>query len=333
MKERRIFLKQLALLTGSMMLPVTGFTRDYKDKWGDILPLRTLGKTGEKVTMLGLGGYHVGVNTGRDAQELIEKAMEGGIRFFDTAESYQNGGSEIIYGKYLVPKYRDEVFIMTKSTATDAITAKQHLEGSLQRMKCDYIDLWQVHSLKTPKDVDSRIENEVLEVFEKAKAEGKVKHIGFTGHQNPFAHKQFLDKTIDNDVFETVQMPVNIIDSHFHSFIKNVLPLAIDRNLGVLAMKTLSNGRFFEEIKSEDKTGSNSYKPLIPNYISIKEALYFVWSLPISVLITGADKKEYLEEKIELAKSFTIYSDDERLELLDRVFEKASNKIEYYKKK
>ncbi len=333
MKERREFLKQLALLTGSMMLPISGFAEIKKDKWGNILPLRTLGKTGEKVTMLGLGGYHVGINPGRDAQELIEKAMEGGIRFFDTAESYQNGGSEKIYGKYLVPKYRDEVFIMTKSTATDAIKAKQHLEGSLQRMKCDYIDLWQVHSLKTPKDVDNRIENEVLEVFEKAKAEGKVKHIGFTGHQNPFAHKQFLDKTIDNDVFSTVQMPINIIDSHFHSFIKNVLPLAIDRNLGVLAMKTLSNGRFFEEMKNEDKTGSNLNKPLIPNYISIKEALYFVWSLPISVLITGADKIEFLEEKIELAKSFTIYSDDERLELLDRVFEKASNKIEYYKKK
>ena len=332
MQERREFLKQLALLTGSMMLPISGFAEIKKDKWGNILPLRTLGKTGEKVTMLGLGGYHVGINPGRDAQELIEKAMEGGIRFFDTAESYQNGGSEKIYGKYLVPKYRDEVFIMTKSTATDAIKAKQHLEGSLQRMKCDYIDLWQVHSLKTPKDVDNRIENEVLEVFEKAKAEGKVKHIGFTGHQNPFAHKQFLDKTIDNDVFSTVQMPINIIDSHFHSFIKNVLPLAIDRNLGVLAMKTLSNGRFFEEMNNEDKTGSNLNKPLIPNYISIKEALYFVWSLPISVLITGADKMEYLEEKIELAKSFTIYSDDERIELLDRVFEKASNKIEYYKK-
>ena len=332
MQERREFLKQLALLTGSMMLPISGFAEIKKDKWGNILPLRTLGKTGEKVTMLGLGGSHVEWNTDKNAQALIEKAMEGGIRFFDTAESYGNGRSEELYGKFLVPKYRDQVFIMSKSTATDAVTAKQHLEGSLQRMRCDYIDLWQVHSLKTPEDVDNRIENEVLEVFEKAKAEGKVKHIGFTGHQNPFAHKQFLDKTSDNDIFETVQMPINIIDSHFHSFIKNVLPLAVERNLGVLAMKTLSNGRFFEEMKSENKIGSNSNEPIIPNFISIKEALYFVWSLPISVLITGADKMEYLDEKIELAKNFTKYSDAERLELLGRVFEKASNKIEYYKK-
>jgi len=332
MEERRDFLKKLALLSGSMMLPISSFAQTNKDKWGEILPLRTLGKTGEKVTMLGLGGYHAGLNTGRDAQELLEKAMEGGIRFYDTAESYQNGGSEIIYGKYLVPKYRDDVFIMTKSTAKDAATAKQHLEGSLQRMNCDYIDLWQVHSLRTPNDVDNRIENEVLEVFEKAKAEGKVKHIGFTGHQNPFAHKHFLDKTFDNDIFETVQMPINIIDPHYHSFIKNVLPLAIERDLGVLAMKTLSNGRFFEEMKTSDQQDGKSIDPLVPNYISVKEALYFVWSLPVSVLITGADTMEYLEEKIELAKNFNIYSESERLELLTRVFDKASNDIEYYKK-
>jgi aryl-alcohol dehydrogenase-like predicted oxidoreductase len=332
MKERRDFLRQLAMLTGGMMLPISSFAHSNKDKWGSLLPLRTLGKTGQKVTMLGLGGWHAGDNTDRDAQELIEKAMEGGIRFFDTAESYQDGGSEIIYGKYLVPKYRDDVFIMTKSTADNAVTAKEHLEGSLQRMKCDYIDLWQVHSLRTPQDVDNRIKNDVLEVFEKAKAEGKVKHIGFTGHQNPFANKHFLDRTYDNDIFETVQMPINIIDSHFHSFIKNVLPLAIERNLGVLAMKTLSNGRFFKEMKKSDDQGGKSNDSLIPDYISIKEALYFVWSLPVSVLITGADKMEYLEEKIELAKNLAEYSDTERFELLNRVFEKASNKIEYYKK-
>ncbi len=144
---------------------------------------------------------------------------------------------------------RDNVFIMSKSTATDDITAKKHLEGTLKRLKCDYIDLWQVHSLETPDDTDNRIRNRVLEVFEKAKAEGKVKHIGFTGHQNPFAHKQMLDRTADNDIFETMQMPVNIIDPHFHSFIKNVMPIAVKRNFGILAMKTLSDGRFFKEKK------------------------------------------------------------------------------------
>lgn len=332
MHGRRDFLKELAVLTGSLMLPLSNFAGSKKDKWGEILPLRTLGKTGEKVTMLGLGGFHVGWTTEKDAQEVIEKAMEGGVRFFDTAESYDNGGSEIRYGKYLVPKYRDEIFIMSKSTATDGITAKKHLEGSLKRLKCDYINLWQVHSLQTPEDVDNRIKNEVLEYFVKAKAEGKVKHIGFTGHQNPFAHKQMLDKTAANDIFETVQMPINVIDSHFHSFIKNVLPFAIDKNLGILAMKTLSDGRFFKEKKVLDKIEWESDDPIIPNYISVKEALYFVWSLPVSVLITGAENKELLREKIELSTSFTKLSENDRYELINKVFEKAGNKIEYYKK-
>ncbi|MEN8226582.1 MAG: aldo/keto reductase [Bacteroidota bacterium] len=332
MHERRDFLKQMAMLTGSLMLPVSSFARSNKDKWGDILPLRTLGKTGEKVTMLGLGGYHVGWTTEKDAQGVIEKAMEGGVRFFDTAESYDKGGSEIRYGKYLVPKYRDDVFIMSKTAAKDGITATQHLEDSLRRLKCDYIDLWQVHSLQTPEDVNNRIENEILAVFEKAKVEGKVRHIGFTGHQNPFALKQMLDKTAENDIFETVQMPINVIDSHFHSFIKNILPLVVDRNFGILAMKTLSDGRFFREKKTIDKILWESDDPIVPNYISVKEALYFVWSLPVSVLITGAENKELLQEKIELATNFTKLSENDRYELVYKTFEKAGNQVEYYKK-
>ena len=331
MHERRDFLKQLAMLTGSLIPPVSSLLQPMRDKWGDTLPLRTLGKTKQKVTMLGVGGYHVGWTTERDAAEVIETAMEGGIRFFDTAESYDDGGSEKRYGKYLVPKYRDQVFIMSKSTAHDGKTARAHLEGSLKRLNCDYIDLWQVHALSTPADVDARIENEVLDVFEKAKSEGKVRHIGFTGHQNPFAHKQMLDKTIDRDIFETIQMPVNVIDAHFHSFIENVLPLALERNFGILAMKTLSDGRFFKEKKAIDKIEWTSDDPVIPNYISIQEALYFVWSLPISVLITGAENKEFLQEKIDLARKFSGLSEEDRYQQLLNVSQKAGGKVEYYK--
>ena len=332
MQERRDFLQKLALLTGSMMLPPANYETSKKDRWGELLPLRTLGKTGKHVTMLGLGGFHVGWTTEKDAQEVIEKAMEGGIRFFDTAESYADGGSEIRYGKYLVPKYRDEVFIMSKSTAVDGATAKEHLEASLKRLQCDYLDLWQVHSLKTPADVDHRIESEILEVFEKAKGEGKVRHIGFTGHQNPFAHKQMFDKTVEDDIFETVQMPINVIDSHFHSFIKNILPLALDRNFGILAMKTLSDGRFFKEKKRLEEIQWESDDPIVPTYISIREALNFVWSLPVSVLITGAENQAFLQEKIDLAKDFVSISEVDRYALMDKVVEKAGNTIEYYKK-
>ncbi|PWD98717.1 aldo/keto reductase [Marinilabilia rubra] len=332
MYERREFLKHLALLTGSLMVPFPNLAGSKNDKWGEILPLRKLGKTGENVTMLGLGGFHVGWTTEKDAQEVIETAIEGGIRFFDTAESYDSGGSEKRYGRYLVPNFRDDVFIMTKSTARDGATALQHLEGSLKRLKCDYVDLWQVHSLQTPEDVDNRIKNEVLEVFEKAKAEGKVKHIGFTGHANPFAHQRMLDQTSEKDFFETVQMPINVIDSHFHSFIKNVLPTVLDRQLGVLAMKTLADGRFFKVKKRIDKVQWETDDPLIPDHLSIEEALKFVWSLPVSVLITGAENKKFLQEKISLARNFSRMSENDRTELVNRVFKMAGNQIEYYKK-
>lgn len=330
--NRRDFIKQLALATGGLMVASKGFSIENKDKWGQILPLRNLGKTNKQVTMLGVGGYHIGWTNEKKAQEVIEAAIDGGVRFFDTAESYQSGESERRYGKYLVPNYRDEIFLMTKSTAHNGQTAKEHLEGSLSRMKCDYVDLWQVHALGTPEDVDNRIENEVLEVFEQAKAKGLVKHIGFTGHQNPFAHKRMLERTKENDILETVQMPINVIDSHFHSFIANTLPVALDRNFGILAMKSLSDGRFFKEKKMNGDTKWTTDDPLVPNHISVKEALNFTWSMPVSVLITGAENKELLLEKIELAKGFVQYSEKERKELVKRVFDKAGNKVEYYKK-
>lgn len=332
MSDRRLFLKQLAMATGALLASNEILAASKTDRWGKILPKRRLGKTNEYVTMLGVGGFHVGWTTERDAQEVIETAIEGGIRFFDTAESYDKGGSETRYGKYLTPKYRDSIFLMTKSQSFDKKTALEHLEGSLKRLDCDYIDLWQVHSLQTPEDVDSRIENEVLEVFEKAKAQGKVRHIGFTGHQNPFAHQQMFEKTKENDMFETIQMPINVIDSHYHSFIEHALPTALDRDFGILAMKTLSDGRFFDKKQRLDKVQWTSDDPIIPNYVSIEEALYFVWSLPVSVLITGAENKILLQEKIDLAKAFEHYSEKDRMALMDKVFTKAGGKVEYYKK-
>ena len=184
MEKRRQFLKKLTGLTAGIMVPfphVTFGKTNFSDKWGDLLPLRKLGRTGVNVTMLGVGGYHIGWTTEKDAQAVIEAAMEGGIRFFDSAESYGPHTSEIRYGKYLTPKYREEVFIMTKSTARDAKTMQEHLDASLKRLNTDYLDLWQVHSVQDPDDVDTRIENGVFDVVIKAKEDGKVKHVGKGG--------------------------------------------------------------------------------------------------------------------------------------------------------
>lgn len=331
MQERREFLKQLALLTGGLMLPISGFAEIRRDKWGDLLPLRRLGKSNNKVTMLGLGGNHIGWTNERDAQEVVETALEGGIRFFDTAESYGRGRAEERYGQWLVPKYRDEIYLMSKTRATNGSLAKEHLELSLSRMKCDYLDLWQVHAIETPDEVDNRFKNEVIEVFEKAKAEGKVKHLGFTGHDDPSAHAHMINRTRTNKDFTAVQMPVNVVDSHFHSFINNVMPKAVENDVGILAMKTLADGRFFNQRLKNERVVWETNDPIIPNYVSVQEAFYFVWSLPVSVLITGAENKQFLQEKIDLAKSFKALTEEERLAILDKVLIKAGNEIEFYK--
>jgi len=214
---------------------------------------------------------------------------------------------------------------MTKTTAKDGVTAEQHLDESLRRMKTDCLDLWQVHSLKDPTDVDLRIEQGLLEVFERAKASGKARYIGFTGHNSPWAHLRMLERS---DVFDAVQMPVNCADPSFESFVLNVLPELGTREMGVLAMKTLSNGVFFGGDK-QFMYGSNPL--LVPERVSIREAVTYAWSHPISVLITGADDAGQMREKIQMARSVELLDEDGKQDLVDRVSDRAGNIVEFYK--
>lgn len=334
--NRRGFLTSLAAGTSGALL--SGCCRvnqvdSGSDSLGKILPTRALGRTGEQVTILGIGGFHVGWTSERDAQEVIEASIEGGIRFFDNAEGYSKGLAEERYGKYLVPKYRDNIFLMTKTQAKDAKTTREHLEGSLRRMKTDMIDLWQIHSVRNPQDVDERIDAGVLDVVMKAKEEGKVRYIGFTGHSNPEAHLRILEQTEDSDPFDTCQMPVNVIDPSYHSFIKQVTPVLQRRKIGLLAMKTLADGRFFG-MKAVPHRGViwQSEDPAIPARISIRDAMHFAWSLPIAVLITGAENASLVREKVDLAKTFTGMSEEQRLDLVSRVADLADGKVEYFKR-
>jgi len=337
MENRRKFLMKMAGVTAGLAVPLQwSFGKPYSinDKFGELLPMRKLGKTGEKVTMLGLGGYHVGWTTEKDAQEVIETAINGGVRFFDTAHNYNKGISEERYGKYLVPNYRDSIFLMTKTQAIDGKSLLEEVDLSLRRLKTDHVDLLQIHALKNPKDVTDRISNGVIDAIIKIKKSGKARYIGFTGHANPEAHLQMMNNNPDLKEFSTTQMPVNAIDfSSDHSFVRKALPMAIENKLGVLAMKTLADGRFFGKKIQVDKEKWKTDTPLIPNYINVKDALYFSWSLPISVLITGAENKEFLMEKIQLAKDFEKLSDDQRNEIIEKsvgVPDKVA--IEYYKK-
>jgi len=319
MMNRRDFV-QWILATGS-----AGLIQQQSSNHLDELPRRLFGRTNESVTMLGLGGWHLGEMTERNAQATIERAIEGGVRFFDTAESYQNGGSERYLGKFLVPKYREKAYIMSKTTATNAKTARQHLERTLKLLNVDQMDLWQMHAITSPRDVDQRINAGVLDVMEQALAEGKTRHIGFTGHTDPAAHQHLLELT---DIFDAVQCPINVADVSYKSFTQNVLPTVVERNMGVIAMKTLANGGFF----GGSRHGQHGDKPrVIPHRISIEEAIYFAWSLPVSVIVSGTDDMDQLNEKISLARSFTSLSEDQRMNLIQRVADMAGREVEFYK--
>lgn len=329
MIDRRAFLKSLAGLTTGIILSSSSVdgqeTKPTKDRLGTLLPLRKLGKTGIAVTMLGVGGWHIGEMSETEAQKTIETALAGGVRFFDSAESYQRGGSETRLGKLLVPKYRDEVFLMSKTTARDANGARKHLEGSLKRLNTDQLDLWQVHAVRNPDDVDARIANGIFDVMMEAKKSGKTRFIGFTGHTSPSAHKRVMEKS---DIFDACQLPVNIADISYESFIEGVIPTLVEKEIGVIGMKSLANGGFFGGTR-HGKHGPNPR--VVPNRVSIEEAIRFVWAFPVSTLVTGPDDAKQMQEKIDIAKKYTGMNEEERKKLIDKVADMAGTTVEFYK--
>ncbi len=333
MLPRREFIQTMAGATAGLLI-----TNEVSANLSGVIPTKTLpnrkfGATGKSVTMIGVGGYHVGWTSEKDAREVIETAIESGIRFFDTAESYNAGESERRYGKYLVPKYRDQIFLMSKSTASDGKGARKHLEETLKRLNTDHLDLWQIHALSSPEDVDKRIAAGVLDVAIQAKKEGKIKHIGFTGHQSPYAHLRMLEATKGDQIFDACQFPVNAVDfASEHSFVRLVMPKAIEKGLAIIAMKTLADGRFFKnKIMNTDEVWKTD-NPVVPDLITMDDAMSFAWSLPVSVVVTGAENANLLNEKIKIAVNFKNLTEAEREKLAVKVTDLAKEgKVEYYK--
>ena len=203
------------------------------------MPHRILGRTGESVSLLGLGGAHVadhGDMEEKAAIALMHAAIDEGINFFDNAWGYSNGASEIRMGKALRGGYRDRVFLMTKDASRHPKRAIAHLEESLRRLQTDVIDLWQFHSIREPDDLERIYEQGLLEAVLKAKEEGKIRYIGFTGHTLPSLHVEMIERGF---AWDATQMPINVFDPHYLSFVEQVLPLAVEKNIGVIAMKTL----------------------------------------------------------------------------------------------
>ena len=337
MGTRREFIKKTTALTAYGLLSNWASATTSKDKLGEILPQRQIIRNGEKTTTFGMGGYHLGLaENDRQAEMMVDKAIEMGVRFFDNARVYHRGRSEELYGKFLTPKYRDQVFMMTKSVARNADEAWKDLELSLTAMKTDHLDLWQMHTLTTSEDADERLNNGVLDVFLEAKEQGKTRYIGFTSHQNPSTILHYLQALKDRGIeMDTCQMPLNVCDPNFESFQLRALPALLDRGYGVLAMKTMSGGSMMG--KRIDTTPPDIATEDIPNVvanapISYAELHQYVYALPISVLISGCDTLQKLEENIKVLQNLKKLTRAEMHELENRVKPFSGYLVENYKR-
>jgi len=278
------------------------------------VPKHRLGKTSEMVSMFGLGGWHMGnIKEEKEAINVIHTAFDLGVNFFDSAYSYNEGESEIRYGKAL-KAIRDKVFLMSKSTARTKKDFENELHESMRRMQTDYIDLYQLHSMKTKEDVETIFGPDgAMETAEKAKKEGKIRHIGMTSHLDPnllVYGLQFWDG------HAAMQMPVNPLDPHYLSNIKIIVPKLVEKNIAVLAMKTISAGNIVKQ-----------------KVATAHECLRFVWSQPVTVLISGCDSMQMMKENVQAAIDFTPMTPQEQEDLLARTAPYKGTEVESYKKK
>jgi predicted aldo/keto reductase-like oxidoreductase len=301
--SRREFLQ--ATLAGAVALSVStdAFGRDDAGAKG--LATRPLGKTGERVSMLCLGGWHIGaVKDPNEAIRIMHAAIDEGLTFFDNAWDYHDGGSETIMGKALAMEgKRAKVFLMTKNCARDAKGTRQHLEDSLRRLQTDHLDLWQFHEINYDNDPDWIVEQGGLSEALKAQKEGKVRYVGFTGHKSPHIHLKMLGKY----QWDTVQMPINVCDYFYRSFAHQVVPAAVRAGIAPLGMKSLGGG------------GENHGRLVAAGVCTVEEALRYALSQPIASLVTGIDSTQVLKQNLAIARSFQPLQGQNLKDLLAKV--------------
>jgi uncharacterized protein len=281
-----------------------------KLKPGDV-PTRTFGKTGVKLTVIGLasGRFHLTASED-DAVALVRRAVELGINYFDTAHSYGNGRSEEIYGKAL-PAFRKQVFVTTKSNKRSRQEAEAEFDLSLKRLRMDYVDLWQVHEVKTLDEVERIFApGGAIEAFEAAKKSGKARFIGFTGHHDPAVHLELLRRY---DKWDTILMPLHIADPLYLSFEKQVLPVAVERGMGIQGMKNFGNAKLLQTF-------------------SVRECLNYVLSLPIHCTAIGCTTVGQLEDDVRVAANFKPFAEDQMAALRRRAERIKGPLLEDWKK-
>jgi len=276
------------------------------------MPTRILGKTGERVSILGLGGSHIGQPnvTSREAVRIMRAALDRGLTFMDNSWDYNGGESEIRMGKALKDGYREKAFLMTKIDGRTKKEASRQINQSLKRLGVDHLDLLQHHEIIRFDDADRIFaEDGAMEAFIEARKAGKIRYIGFTGHKDPHVHLYMLSKAKEHGFrFDTVQMPLNLMDAHFRSFQAHVLPVLVKENIGVLGMKSMGAGVL---LKSK--------------VVSPIECLHYALSLPTSVVITGIDSMKILEQALSAAHSFKPLTRPQIANLLAKTSKPASN--------
>jgi len=294
--SRREFLQAGAAGIAAAGLAGASPADDKKNEGG--IPLRPLGKTGEMVSLIGLGGYSsTDPNKFSEAAslKLIQRAVHEGITFLDNAWDYHDGLAEERMGKALAEgKLRDKVFLMTKCCGRTAKDAQSGLEDSLRRLRTDHLDLWQFHEMCYDNDPDWIFaEDGAIHTALKALKEGKIRYLGFTGHKDPSIHLKMLGKPYE---WASVQMPLNVLDANYRSFQKDVLPVLNKRQIGCIGMKSLGGN------------GSIVAKAGIP----IEQALGYVFSLPISTLVSGIDSEKILDQNLKIVRDYSPMSEDDR---------------------
>ncbi|HXC96520.1 MAG TPA: aldo/keto reductase [Edaphobacter sp.] len=312
--QRRDFLKSATAAGIASAVPATAQTpppeRPSKLPESPNMIYRELGTTGERVSAIGMGGYHLGKQS--DASEsvrLMHSGIDRGINFLDNCWDYNDGISEVRMGQALRNGYREKVFLMTKMDGRTAKEFNRQLEQSLGRLQTDMIDLVQFHEIIRMEDPDRVFApGGAIEAAIAAKQAGKIRHIGFTGHKDPAVHLRMLETAQRHNFhFDTIQMPINVMDAHFRSFAKEVMPVALRQGIGVLAMKTFGDGNILR---------SNTVQPI--------EALHYGLTQPVSVVITGIDNTQTLDQAFEAARTFKPMTETEISSLLSRTATAAS---------
>jgi aryl-alcohol dehydrogenase-like predicted oxidoreductase len=285
---------------------------------GDML-FRTLGRTGERVSAICLGGFHIAQHglTEQESIRLVRSAIDHGITFMDNSWDYNEGQSEVRMGKALKDGYRLKAFLMTKIDGRTKEVAAQQIETCLERLQTDHIDLVQHHEIIRFDDPDRIFAGGgAMEAVVDARKAGKIRYIGFTGHKDPHIHLYMLKVAADHGFpFDTVQMPLNVMDAHFRSFAQMVLPELVKQDVGVLGMKAMGDGVILK---------SKTVSPI--------ECLHYALSLPTSVVITGIDKPNILDQALEAAKTFQPMNREQIAQLLAKTKEVAlAGKYELFK--